>query len=140
MRTQIRKHNTRYLKGIALLRSCFGEQPTGLIFAQLIESLIPTANELAAYNSKVRKTSIDLNDLYEFLKKEVACNELLAIRSYSAYTFHKDHIRLVITGLDLWSHESALAVSMKYMLLTKYGSHPSTQHNNERLVKISSII
>ena len=38
----------------------------------------------------------------------------------------------------MWSHESAVAVSIKHMVLTKCGSHPSTQHSNERLVKISS--
>ena len=74
MRTQIIKHNKRYLKGIVLLRSCFGQQPTGFIIAKLIEGVTPTENELCMYNSKVHKTYIDLNELCEFLKKEVPCN------------------------------------------------------------------
>ena len=44
MRAQIIKHNKRYLKGIALLRSSFGEQPTGSIVAKLIEEVTPTEN------------------------------------------------------------------------------------------------
>ena len=78
-----------------------------------------------------------MNDFYGFLKNEVPCNELLAIRSDSAYSFHKNHIRLVISGLDLWNHESPQATTVRHIVLTKYGSLPSTQHNNERLVKIS---
>ena len=99
----------------------------------------------AACNSKARKTSIvDLNDLYEFLKNEVPCNELLANRGCSASTFHKDRVRFVLSGFDLWNHDSAaVSVSIKdHTVLTKYGSHPSsTQHNkNERRGKMSSQI
>ena len=86
MRSQIIKHNKRYLKGIPLLKSAFGEQATGLIIVKLIEGLTPIENELIEYDSLVHKTYIDMNDFYKFLKQHAPCNEVLSIRSTSAYT------------------------------------------------------
>ena len=66
MQLQIRKHNGHYLRGTLLLRSVFGEQQTGVLFAKLIEVQDPTLDQLELYFSNIRNATIDLNHLFSF--------------------------------------------------------------------------
>ena len=140
MRLQIRKHNGRYLKGISILRSVFDEQQTGVLFGKLIKGQDPSQNELDySYVSKIHKMAIDLNHLYSFLKKKVTIDEINSIKASMAYLYHQQHVQSVIDGTNIWDKEDAdESLLIRCIVLTKYGAHQSTQHNNKILVKISS--
>ena len=138
MSMQISKHNKRYIEGMALMRSIFGEKRSGLVIAKFIENLVPTAEDLEPYESKVHRTAINLGDWYTFLKTNVDATQLATMKKTDAYKFHEDDIKLIISGVDLWNDATPASKLMKDMVLSKYSAHPSTQHNNERLVKIGS--
>ena len=59
MKMQIIKHNKRYFTGNALLRSVSGELKTGIVFAKLIEGIVPSATDLPTFESPIHKTHID---------------------------------------------------------------------------------
>ena len=76
MRNQIVKHNKRYVKGVALIRSIFAEAPLGKLVAQLLTGMVPSADDLGQHKSVVHKTTIELNNFYEFLKANVTEDEI----------------------------------------------------------------
>ena len=138
MRLQIHKHNNRYLKGVGLVRSIFGETKTGVIIAKFIANKVPTSVELEEYYSKIHRTNVNAKAFYTFLKININDEALELLKSNTSYLLHANDIKPIISGLDIWNSESTEAKRIKKIAKTFYAAHPSTQHNNERLVKIAS--
>ena len=118
----------------------FGEQRTGVLFGKLIEGQDPTPNELDNnFVSAIHKTTLDLNHFYSFLKEEVNLEEINSMKGSVAYEFHQQHLKTIISGTNIWDGQDCEeSATIRIIVLTKYGANLSTQHNNERLVKISS--
>lgn len=123
MRLQIREHNGRYLKGISILRSVFGEQRTGILFGKLIEGQDPTQNEFDnSYVSKIHKTAIYLNHLYSFRKEEVMLDETNSVKGSTAHEYHKQHVQFIIDKTNIWGKEDGDECFNKVWCTSKYAT------------------
>jgi len=54
------------------------------------------------------------------------------------FLFHSRHLEEIKKGIDIWNGRSSIEKDIRLIVLTRYAAHPSTQHMNERLVKIAS--
>ena len=137
MRSQVHKHNKRLLRPNAILYSVYGEQQTGSVVANFIPGQ-EIVGVVGNFESIIQKTTIDLNDFHNFLQSNTTSEDLIELRSSDNYKSNQADIALIVSGVDIWSDRSAVAQEIKLKVKTTYGAHPSTQHNNERCVKIAS--
>jgi hypothetical protein len=139
MQTQIRKHNKRYLLTRNLVRSVFSEWQTGQAVAQFLKGGAPSLSP--PFFSKIHGREIDCEKFFKFLQDEIPLTILSELRSDAAVTFQQDAIdELSVSGLDIWDRSNTIcdAHLFRKRALQEYASCASTQHNNERLVKLGA--
>ena len=124
---QIMQNNKRYLVGNVLLRYVFGELKIGIMFAKLIEGIVPCANDLSTFEPPIHKKHIDIKELYIFLQNEVCPNQITILKSSLPHDFHQNYLPSIISGLDFWNNNASdEVVVLRKIVFTKYGAHPST--------------
>jgi hypothetical protein len=139
MSTQIRKHNKRYLLTRNLVRAVFSEWQTGQAVAQFLKGGEPALS--APFFSALHGREIDCEQFFKFLQDEVPLTVLEELRSDPAVAFQQDAIdEIAVSGLNIWDRTTpnALAHLFRQRALQEYAAQASTQHNNERLVKLGA--
>ena len=86
----------------------------------------------------MHKTKIDLNALYEFFVSSIDADALIELRNHESYASHTIAMNQIKGGLDIWGSGSVRANELRQEFKEQYYAHPSSNHNNERLVKIAS--
>ena len=142
MATQTRKHNKRYLLTKNLVRAVFSKWQTGQAVAQFLKGNDEGMPPLSApFFSKLHGRMIDCDKFYKFVKDEVPLTVLEQLRSDPAVTFQQDAIDAIgVSGLDIWDTSNPIqnAHLFRKRALAEYAAQASTQHNNERLVKLGA--
>jgi hypothetical protein len=139
MKTQIRKHNKRYLLTRNLVRAVFSEWQTGQAVAQFLKGGEPSLS--APFFSALHGREIDCEKFFKFMKKEVPLTVLEQLRSDPAVVFQQDAIdEIAVSGLNVWDRTNSNRSShlFRKRALQQYAAQASTQHNNERLVKLGA--
>ena len=54
------------------------------------------------------------------------------------YIMHEEDINSIKSGINIWSGNCEESKRIRNTVKCMYSAHASTQHNNERLVKIAS--
>ena len=138
MRRQVIKHNKRVFQGSNILPALFSEHPTARVIAHALRGAEePQPHHLGPFNSEVHRCSIDLRKLWEFCREQLA-EELGAIQDLQAFKMHEQDIHSILSGADAWGGAAPEGQRLRATYKLRYAAHPSTQHNNERLVKIAS--
>ena len=136
---QVHKHNKRYLVSVKLVRAVYAEKQTGHIVARLLDGQDIGELDLMTYHSITHNREIDCQKLAQFIKKHLSANDLQTIRSHPAITYHSGPIARIARGdIDIWT--SPEQNGLRYHALKAFGAHSSTQHNNERLVKLGALM
>jgi hypothetical protein len=142
---QVRKHNTRYLRTAKLIRGVFADQATGQAIAQLLsreENLPAIATQ--SFFSKVHDREIDVVKFSKFLKDELSEETLQKLQADPLTIFHRRTINVLATEtIDIWDRTSInneIAHLLRKEALKEHAAHCSTQHNNERLVKLGALM
>jgi hypothetical protein len=139
MTMQIRKHNKRYLLTRNLVCSVFSEWQTGQAVAQFLKGGEPSLS--APFFSALHGREIDCEKFFQFMQDEVPLTVLEELRSDPAVAFQQDAIdKIAVSGLNIWDRTTpnALAHLFCQRALQEYAAQASTQHNNERLVKLGA--
>ena len=141
---QVRKHNKRYLQTSKLIRGVYAEQPTGQAIAQLLsqqDNLPPITTQ--TFISKIHDREIDVVKFSKFLKDEISEESLQILQGSPVTIFHRNTIELLATQtIDIWDRTSdnPTAYLIRQEALLEHAAHCSTQHNNERLVKLGALM
>jgi hypothetical protein len=141
---QVCKHNKRYLLSSKLVRGIFAEQPTGRAIAQLLsrqENLPRVAAQRFA--SKIHAREVDVVQFAQFLKNELSEETLKYIQADPLTIFHRNSIELLATQTtEIWdcASDNQTAYLVRQEALLEHATHCSTQHNNERLVKLGTLM
>jgi hypothetical protein len=141
MTTQIRKHNKRYLLTSNLICSIFLEWQTGQVITQFLKGGKPLLS--APFFSALHGREIDCEKFFQFMQDEVPLTVLEELRSDPAVAFQQDAIdKIAVSGLNIWDRTTpkALAHLFCQRALQEYAAQVSTQHNNERVVKLGAQI
>jgi hypothetical protein len=141
MQTHIQEHNKRYLLTRNLICSVFAKGQTGhQAVAQLLKGGTPALS--APFFSELQGQEIDCEKFYKFMQDEVPLTILEQLRLDPAVTFQQDAIdKLAVSGLNVWDRSpgnNANAHLYRKRALEEYAVQASTQHNNERLVKLGA--
>jgi hypothetical protein len=95
--------------------------------------------------SKIHKTEIDYKEAYTFFMTHISPQDVSNARQSYDYKFLLDGgiVDTVLKGIDIWDRNSnhyysTGAVNARYFGKVLYAAQPSTQHSNERLVKVGS--
>jgi hypothetical protein len=65
------------------------------------------------------------------------------LRADPTVQFHREAINQIAVGLDIWDESNTTnknAHLLHIQALWSFAAHPSTQHNNERLVKLGALM
>jgi hypothetical protein len=141
---QVHKHNKRYVQTSKLVRGVFAEQPTGQAIAQFLSTRQdnqPIATQ--SFFSQVHDRHIDVVKFSKFLRDEISEETLQKLQADPLTIFHRDAIELLATErIDIWDQESdnQSAHLVRKEALLEHAAHCSTQHNNERLVKLGALM
>ena len=79
-----------------------------------------------------------MNALYEFFLSSIDADALIELRNHESYASHTIAMNQIKGGLDIWGSGSVRANELRQEFKEQYYAHPSSNHNNERLVKIAS--
>jgi hypothetical protein len=144
MRSQVEKHNKRYLLSRSIIRSVFAEWQTGQAVAQVLKGGDGMPALSAPFFSKQHGREIDCVKFSKFLKDGIPLTVLDQLRTDPAIQFNQNAIdQIAVRGIDIW--DVALPTnentqSLRRHALHAYAAHASTQHNNERLVKLGALM
>ena len=139
MKSQIIKHNKRYLKGTNFVRSIYSEKNIGILAIRILQREQPVQSELNKnYHSNIHNETINLKQLYHFWTDNIENDELELMCEGCVFSSHKQDALKIIGGLDIWNNNSETAKTIRQTASRCYGAHPSTNHNNERFVKVAS--
>ena len=139
MKSQIIKHNKRYLKGTNFVRSIYSEKNIGILAIRILQREQPVQSELNEnYHSNIHNETINLKQLYHFWTDNIENDELELMCEGCVFSSHKQDALKIIGGLDIWNNNSETAKTIRQTASRCYGAHPSTNHNNERFVKVAS--
>ena len=140
---QTHKHNKRYLVSVKLVRAVFAEKETGHIVARLLNGQDIGELNLMPYHSVLHKRDIDCKKLADFIMKHLSVDDLVTLRSHPAVTQHSGAIARIAHGdIDIWTSPatSPEQTELRDGALIAFGAHCSTQHNNERFVKLGALM
>jgi hypothetical protein len=144
MASQVRKHNKRYLLTKHLVRAVFAECQTGQAVAQFLKGGNEGMPSLSApYFSEMHNQEINCEKFMLFLKSEISLTTLEQLRIDPAVHRHREAIDQIAIGLDIWDATNTTnenAHLLRKGALQEYAAHASTQHNNERLVKLGALM
>jgi hypothetical protein len=144
MASQVRKHNKRYLLTKHLVRGVLAELETGQADAQLLKG----GNEgMSALSRplflKQHEREIDCEKFARFLRDEIPLTLLDQLRAGPTVQFHREAIDQIAVALDIWE-ESNVTNENAHLLISQalrlFAAQASTQHNNERLVKLGALM
>jgi hypothetical protein len=144
MRLQVEKHNKRYILTRGIVRSVFAEWQTGQVVAQVLKGGDGLPSLSAPFFSKQHGCEIDCEKFSKFLTDEIPLTVLEKLRTDPAIISNQNAIeQIAVQGLDIWdvakptNQNTAL---LQTHALRSFAAHASTQHNNERLVKLGALM
>jgi hypothetical protein len=120
----------------------FSEWQTGQAVAQFLKGGEPSLS--APFFSELHGREIDCQKFFKFMQDEVPLTYLEKLRSDPAVVFQQDAIdEIAVSGLDIWNKANTIITHPNSHLFRKralqeYAAQASTQHNNERLVKLGA--
>jgi hypothetical protein len=144
MRMQLQKHNRRYLLTRGIVRSVFAEWQTGQAVAQVLKGGVGLPSLSPPFFSNQHNREIDCEKFHQFLKDEIPLPVLKQLQTDPSIVLNQDAIdEIAVHGLDIW--DMSKQANKKTHLyrshaLRFYAAHASTQHNNERLVKLGALM
>ena len=116
---------------------CVRREETGHITAKLLLGQEIREEELTMYTSKIHKAVVDLKHWRDFLqqKTQPVINwlrlDLLVLQ-------FQPQLEQVAAGLDIWVQINPVARPHWQEVLNYFGAEPSSQQNQERLVKLTT--
>ena len=140
VRRQIIKHDTRYIYGSNLIRSIYTELAIAKITIRIITNSVPLDSELITnYYSNVHKTIINLEELYLFYKQRITSKRITAIQSNLVFGLHHNNAHQILqNNINIWDLTNIYSNNIRKQAMMSFGAHPSTNHKNERLVKVAA--
>jgi hypothetical protein len=139
-RSQVQKHNKRYVLTQSIIRSVFANWQTGQVDAQLLKGGEPSLS--VPFSSELHDREINCEKFYKFIQDGVPLTVLEQLRTNPAMTLQQEAIdKLSLSsGLNIWdrSNTNPNAHLFQKRALEEYAAHVSTQPNNERLVKLGA--
>jgi hypothetical protein len=145
MSSQVKKHNKRYLLTKHLVKGVFAGCETGQAVAQFFkgsDEAMPALSE--HFFSKQHDQEIGCRKFLQFLHDEIPLAVLDELRTNPAVQLNREAIDQIAVGLDIWDETRSSTNEHAYLLrsqaLCSFAAHASTQHNNERLVKLGALI
>jgi hypothetical protein len=102
MRSQVQKHNKRYVLTRSIVRSVFADWQTGQAVAQLLKGGEPSLS--VPFFSELHDREINCEKFYKFIQDEVPLTVLEQLRTDPAVTLQQEAIdEIAVSGLDIWS-------------------------------------
>ena len=141
MLSQLKKHNKRYLVGSSFIRSIYAERSIAVIAIKILKKDDPSDQELEeAFESNVHNKIINLKSLYTFWKENITTDTLNAMINSYVSNNQKHAINLIQQQqVNIYTDTtSQQAWLVSQFGLRSFGAHASTNHNNERLVKVAT--
>jgi uncharacterized membrane protein YciS (DUF1049 family) len=140
MTSQLYKHNKRYLAGSSFIRTVYAERKIAVIAIRMLTQTEPLESELTIdYESKIHNKIINLNSLYLFWRENISDESLTDMVNSDVFKDNNTEMNLIITHhIDVWEDKTEIAALIRKKAMLVFASHPSTNHNNERLVKVAS--
>jgi hypothetical protein len=141
MLSQLTKHNKRYLAGSSFIRSIYAERSIAVIAIKILKKEDPSDQELdEAFESNVHNKIINLKSLYTFWKENITTNTLNGMINSYVFNDQKHAINLIQQHqVNIYTDTtSQQAWCVSQFGLRSFGAHASTNHNNERLVKVAT--
>jgi hypothetical protein len=142
---QVQKQNKQYLQSSKLVHGVFSKQPTGQVKAQLLcrpqRDNQPIVTQ--SFFSKIHNHEIDVVKFSKFLQDKILEKTMEKLQADPLAIFHHDAIKWLVTNsIDIWDQEQT---NEKEHLIWKealleHTAHSSTQHNNQRLVKLGALM
>jgi hypothetical protein len=141
MRLPVQKHNKRYiLLTQSIIHSVFANWQTGQVVTQLLKG--KTSALSASFFSELHGREINCEKFYKFMQDKVSLTILEQLQTDPAVTLQQEAIdkSAASSGLNIWdkSNTNSNAHLFQKQALQEYAAQASTQHNNERLVKLGA--
>ena len=142
VRKQIIKHDTRYVHGSNLVRAIYTELAIAKITIRILTNSTPHDSELITnYYSKVHNTTINLQAMYIFYQQHISSEMINEIKSNPVYEVHFNNAQQILDhNIDIWNNTSIQSENIRKLAMMSFGAHPSTNHKNERLVKVAATL
>jgi hypothetical protein len=144
MRHQIMKHNKRYVLTRSIVRSIFAEWQTGQAVAQVLRGGEGLPSLSPPFFSNQHNREINCEKFSQFLKNEIPLTVLAQLRTDPCILLNQNAMNEIAEGgLDIWDAAKPANKNThlyRRQALRAFAAHASTQHNNERLVKLGALM
>jgi hypothetical protein len=144
MKLQIIKHNKRYVLTRSIVRSVFTEWQTGQAVVQVLKGGKGLPSLSPPFFSNQHDREINCEKFCQFLRNKIPLTVLAQLRTDPCIVLNQNAMnKISAQGLEIW--DTAKPANRNTCLyrreaLCAYAAHASTQHNNERLFKLSALM